>query len=146
MASRLFAFLFASGVVALVLAPTVTLTQTPVEDRLTAIADTVVTGCVDDLVTYCSTVTPGEGRVIACIYAHEDKLSGRCNATLNDVQLQLHRVQNMLGYVAGQCLEDVEKHCADVEAGDGRLVQCLNTAGNAVTQECRAAIADLTAE
>ncbi len=32
----------------------------------------------DDLETYCKNVTPGEQRILACLYAHEDKLSGRC--------------------------------------------------------------------
>ena len=131
---------------AIVLSSTTAMTQTPVEDRLNAIAETVITGCVDDLVTHCSSVTAGEGRVIACIYAHEDKLSGRCTATLNDVRLRLHDIQSMVGYAAGQCLEDVEKHCSNVETGDGRLIRCLRYAGKAVSEKCRTEIDHLTAE
>ena len=35
-------------------------------------------GCKKELESYCKEVTPGEGRVLACLYAYEDKLSGRC--------------------------------------------------------------------
>ncbi len=39
-------------------------------------------GCEKELVTYCKDVTPGEGRVLACLFAHGDKLSGRTPSTM----------------------------------------------------------------
>ena len=51
----------------------------------------VVTGCKAELEKYCSNVTPGEGRVLACLYAHNDKLSGRCEYALYDAAVQLER-------------------------------------------------------
>ena len=130
----------------LLLTPISAMAQTPIEDRLADIADTVIIGCADDLSSHCGKVAPGEGRVIACLYAHEDKLSDRCTANLKDVRLQLQRVQNMLGYVAGQCMKEVEKHCSDVEPGEGRVIQCLDKAGDAVPESCQVAIDDLLAE
>ena len=33
--------------------------------------------CKPEIETYCSQVTPGDGRLLACFVAHEDKLSGQ---------------------------------------------------------------------
>ena len=44
-----------------------------------SIVETVAKGCEKELTTYCSEVTLGEGRVLACLYAHNDKLSGKWN-------------------------------------------------------------------
>ena len=51
--------------------------------------ETFMQGCKTELENYCKDVTPGEGRVIACIYAHEDKLSDRCENALYDSAQQL---------------------------------------------------------
>jgi hypothetical protein len=39
------------------------------------IIESVAKGCEKELTSYCSNVTPGEGRVLACLYAHNDKLA-----------------------------------------------------------------------
>ncbi|MGB3648599.1 MAG: cysteine rich repeat-containing protein, partial [Desulfobulbales bacterium] len=42
------------------------------------LVETVAKGCEKELTSYCKDVTPGEGRILACLYAHSDKLSGKC--------------------------------------------------------------------
>jgi hypothetical protein len=42
------------------------------------LVESVVNGCKAELDTYCKDVTPGEGRILACLYARNDKLSGKC--------------------------------------------------------------------
>ncbi len=44
------------------------------QDLLQSVAD----GCKVELETYCTKVTPGQGRILACLYAHGDKLSAKC--------------------------------------------------------------------
>ena len=78
--------------IAILLAPIAAMAQTPVEDRLKAIVQMMATGCSEELDAYCSNVLPGNGRIIACTYGHEDKLSDRCKATFNDARLHLNRV------------------------------------------------------
>jgi len=39
-----------------------------------SLVETVATGCEVELKTYCSEVTFGEGRILACLYAHNDKI------------------------------------------------------------------------
>ena len=47
-----------------------------------SLADQVREGCKAELESYCKQVTPGEGRLLACLYAFEDKLSARCDYAL----------------------------------------------------------------
>ena len=48
-------------------------------------------GCKAELESYCKGVTPGEGRLLACLYAFEDKLSARCDYALYDAAMRLER-------------------------------------------------------
>jgi hypothetical protein len=106
-------------------------------------AATVHTGCATEIETYCSQVTEGEGRLLACFYAHEDKLSGACQFALYDASAQLEHAVSALNYVAGQCEDDIEKLCASVQAGEGRLLECLGGQKEAVSAECSRAIGDV---
>ena len=56
-----------------------------------SLIETVANGCKTELETYCKTVTPGEGRVLACLYAYGDKLSGKCEYALYDAAARLER-------------------------------------------------------
>ena len=38
-------------------------------------AQSIFESCETDLKTYCGQVTPGNGHIVACLYAHEDTLS-----------------------------------------------------------------------
>ena len=58
-----------------------------------SLIETVANGCKVEIETYCSQVTPGEGRILACLYAHEDKLSAKCEYALYDAAAQLERLQ-----------------------------------------------------
>ena len=44
--------------------------------------DHLVSACASDLENYCSQVTPGNGRLLHCVAAHEDKISGQCEYCL----------------------------------------------------------------
>src|SRR5512139_4221089 len=89
------------------------------------IVQTVADGCKQEIETYCKGVTPGEGRVLACLYAYQDKLSSRCEYALYDAAAQLERAVTALSYVVNECSSDLKDHCSAVAAGEGRLLQCL---------------------
>jgi hypothetical protein len=91
------------------------------QDLLASVKD----GCKKELDSFCKEVTPGEGRVLACLYAFSDKLTGRCEYALYDASTQLQHAVATLTYVANECADDLQKHCAAVEAGGGRLAACL---------------------
>ena len=114
----------------------------PVEAMAEGLIETVATGCEKELLAYCKDVTPGEGRILACLYAHEDKLSGQCEYALFDAASQLERAVSALSYVANECGDDLDALCADVPAGEGRLLDCLDKNEKKVSSRCKQALKD----
>lgn len=111
-----------------------------------SLVESVATGCDKELATYCKDVTPGEGRVLACLYAHEDKLTGRCEYALYDAAAQLEHFVAALTYVANECDADLEKYCSTVQPGQGRLLDCLDRNRQKVSKRCKQAIKDVGAK
>jgi len=107
------------------------------------IIETVANGCKTEIETYCKTVTPGEGRILACLYAYGDKLSGKCEYALYDAAARLERAVAALTYVAKECEADLAANCAGVKAGEGRLLQCLEKNEAKVSQRCKGAIKEV---
>ncbi|MBC2709494.1 MAG: hypothetical protein HGJ94_00325 [Desulfosarcina sp.] len=68
-----------------------------------SLVQTVAEGCKAELENYCKDVKPGEGRILACLFAHSDKLSGKCEYALYDAAVQLERAVAALAYVANEC-------------------------------------------
>ena len=104
---------------------------------------TVESGCAAEIENYCSQVTVGEGRLLACFYAHEDKLSGQCQYALYTASAELEHAVSALNYVAGQCQADIVKLCANVQAGEGRILECLDSQKETVSAQCKQAVADV---
>lgn len=105
--------------------------------------ETFLQGCKTELETYCKDVTPGEGRILACIYAHGDKISGRCEYAMYDSAAQLERAVAALSYAVNECGDDLEKYCSSVEVGEGRLLACLEQHDKNVSGRCRQALKDV---
>ena len=110
------------------------------------LVDVVAEGCKVELESYCKAVTPGEGRVLACLYAHEDKLSGRCEYALYDAAAQLEHAIGALTYVANECKTDMQQHCSNIEPGEGRLAMCLKKNEQQVSARCQQAMKDVNLE
>ena len=110
------------------------------------IVSDVTAGCAAETEKYCSQVTLGEGRLLACYYAHEDKLSGECVNTLYSAFETLSAEVNALTEVADQCSGDIEKFCANTEAGDGRIAKCLGYHSEEISGQCSTAIEAYLAE
>ena len=105
--------------------------------------ETVANGCKMEIENYCTQVTPGQGRVLACLYAHEDKLSSKCEYALYDAAVQLERAVAALSYVANECDEDLDKYCASIAPGKGRLLDCLKKHDKQVSKRCKQAVKDV---
>jgi hypothetical protein len=104
--------------------------------------ETVAKGCDKEFTTYCKDVTPGEGRGLACLYAHNDKLSPKCEYALYDAAAQLQRALTVLTYVANECRTELVNFCSDIKPGEGRLLQCLDKNAAKVSPRCTAALKD----
>ena len=121
--------------------------QTPAQDVTAAmqgqLSAQVLEGCNSELVQYCAEVTPGEGRLLACLYAHGDKLSGRCDYALYNAVARLERAISAITYVASECRAELEAHCAEVEVGEGRVAQCLKDHASELSPGCNQALTDV---
>ncbi len=108
-----------------------------------SIVEQVVAACETEINEYCSQVTPGEGRVLACFYAHEDKLSVQCINALYDGIDALERFVSTVSYVAGQCQQEIDTICGKTVPGEGRIASCLLDNKADLTAPCSAAIDDV---
>jgi len=111
-----------------------------------SLLESVIDGCMTELETYCSDVTPGQKRVLACLYSRNDKLSGKCEYALFDAAIQLERAVAALSYVVNECADDLDELCADVPAGEGRLLECLAKNESKVTTRCKDAFKQIVEE
>jgi hypothetical protein len=111
-----------------------------------SLADQVKEGCRVEIESYCKQVTPGEGRLLACLYAVQDKLSARCDYALYDAASRLERAVAALSYGATECKGDIEKHCAAVQPGQGRIADCLKKQGDKLSKRCTQAMKDVGLE
>ena len=96
--------------------------------------------CQKELSTFCKGVPEGEGRVLACFYAFQDKVSDKCMSALYDASAPLERAVTALKYAASQCKDDLNKFCADVKLGQGRGLACLKKNEKSVSQNCNDAL------
>ncbi len=108
-----------------------------------SLIDSVAKGCEKELKSYCKDVTPGEGRIVACLYAFSDKLSPRCEYALYDASAQLERAIAQLTYVANECRADLNSFCADVKPGQGRLMACMEKNEQKLSSRCKQAMKDV---
>ncbi len=104
------------------------------------LVETVANGCDNEITTLCTDVAPGQARILACLYAHSDKLSSKCEYSLYDAAVQLERAVSALSYTVNECSADLEKFCMNVEVGEGRVLDCLNKNESAVSERCKDAL------
>ncbi len=104
------------------------------------VVEAALKACEPEIKAYCSQVTPGEGRLLACFYAHGDKISLRCEYGLYLAAAELEEFVTAVSYLAAQCADDLMKHCSDVEMGEGRVASCLLEHKEEATEACQKAI------
>lgn len=106
----------------------------------------VVDSCATELESYCSTVTPGGGRLLHCMAAHEDKLSGQCEYALYQAATLIEQFAAAMAYLIESCAVDVDTHCSAVAAGEGRLLMCLDEHADEISSSCKTAMAKTVSE
>ena len=107
-------------------------------------AQSIFESCETDLKAYCGQVTPGNGHIVACLYAHEDTLSDNCDAATEDHANLLDWFFESVRYVMDQCANDIQKHCADVAFGGGRIFSCLIEKTSSLTDGCKALVPEMS--
>ena len=111
-----------------------------------ALIDHLIDACEGDLHKYCSQVTPGEGRLLHCMAAHEDKISGQCEYAFYQTAALLEQLSVAIAYVAQECETEIQTLCRDVELGEGRILACLDEHSEEVGDSCKKAVADTVGE
>ena len=102
--------------------------------------DAVKKACNTELTTFCKGVKPGDGRVLACLYAFEDRVSDKCTYAVYNAAAELEQAVNALKFAAAQCKDDLLKYCGDVQVGEGRGLACLEKNEKTVSQACKDAL------
>lgn len=110
------------------------------------VIEAALEACKPEIETFCSQVTPGDGRLLACFVAHEDKLSGECGWALYEAMAAFDAFADAIAYVATACWDDMVEHCGEVEVGEGRVATCLLENEAKVSSECQQAMKDVELE
>jgi hypothetical protein len=92
---------------------------------LAAQAEELFGACASEVASNCSDVEPGHGRLYACLYSHDDKLSDGCLAATADVHDALDFFFEGVRFAKQECMSDIETFCSDVSMGGGRILSCL---------------------
>lgn len=108
--------------------------------------DHLVDACASDIQNYCSQVTPGNGRMLHCMAAHEDKISGQCQYAFYQAATLLQQLTVAVNYLAQECKTEIQTLCSNVEMGDGRILSCLAEQEEKVGDACKRAVADTVGE
>ncbi len=103
----------------------------------------VLKDCSNEIKTYCSSVTPGGGRLVLCARAHEDKLASECISAINRAGYILETLARTLTYIASQCGADALKYCPEVKLGEERVLNCLSDNKTKLTKYCGLALSDI---
>lgn len=106
-------------------------------------AQGLLESCKADVAEFCSKVTMGDGRVMSCLYAHEDSLSEACDAATDDIGDLIDGFFSGIREAYAICAPDIEKNCSDVKIGQGRLVSCLAENQKTLGKDCGEIVARL---
>ena len=108
------------------------------------VVDIVAQGCKTEIETHCKDVKVGQGRVLACLYAYNDRLSSRCEYALYDAAVLLQRQIAALTYLANECRDDLKTFCSGVKAGEGRILECMKKNQAVLSPRCTEAFKDVS--
>jgi len=113
--------------------------RSQMHSRVTEATERVQSACRTELQKFCSTVTPGEGRLLLCMQAHEDKLGNQCELALFEASRNVRQAMRRIEHVADACGSDIQAQCV----GSGSIAQCLSEKRAVLSPACQAAAAEL---
>ena len=102
--------------------------------------------CAVDLNQHCAAITPGEGRKVACLIAHSDKIAPRCRLSAFLAGKALAENMLRLERLAFKCSADIPSLCHKAGIGGGRIYDCLKKNKVRLVPECRNALPQFEAQ
>ena len=109
-------------------------------EKLTAKITKLENACATDIKKYCKDVTPGEGRMIYCMQAHEDKISPKCAFELGETAGSVQATQDLLKDGVIACKAEITGVCGKIQPGQGRIAACLIANKSTASKDCADAI------
>ncbi len=105
-------------------------------EKARQLGENVREACSKDMRSYCTQVSPGGGRLVACFFAHQDKISVGCEMALLEASDKIEWVVDEVRSAVATCAVDIRKHCAGMVPGEGRIFQCLRDNQGDLTRGC----------
>jgi Cysteine rich repeat len=109
-------------------------------EKLTAKVAKLESACAKDIRKYCRDVTPGEGRMIYCMQAHEDKISPKCAFELGEAASSVQSSADALKDAVIACKAEITGVCGKTVPGQGRIAACLIANKSTASKDCADAI------
>ncbi|MDH2352768.1 cysteine rich repeat-containing protein [Bradyrhizobium sp. SSUT112] len=109
-------------------------------EKLTAKIAQLQGACGRDIKQYCKSVTPGQGRVIYCLQAHEDKIGPKCTYELGETASSVQSAADALKEAVIACKPEITGVCGKTVPGQGRIAACLMTNKSTASKDCVDAI------
>jgi hypothetical protein len=116
-----------------------------IQQKLAAEAEKLEKSCADDIKKYCSDVTPGEGRMLYCMHAHEDKISPKCTYDLEETAADVQLHADNLKEAITACHAEITGACGKTLPGQGRIAACLIANKPTASKGCVAALEKIEA-
>ena len=109
-------------------------------EKLTARVTKLESVCATDIKKYCRDVTPGEGRIVYCMQAYEDKISPKCAFELEDAATTVLATADALKDTVIACKAEITGVCGKIQPGQGRIAACLLANKSTASAGCAEAI------
>jgi hypothetical protein len=109
-------------------------------EKLKAKAAKLESVCAKDIKKFCSNVTPGEGRMIYCMQAYEDKISPKCVFELEATATSVLTTADALKDAVIACKGEITGVCGKTPPGQGRIAACLLANKSTASSGCAEAI------
>src|SRR5277367_4242666 len=116
-----------------------------IQQKLAAEAAKLENSCAEDIKKYCSDVTPGEGRMIYCMQAHEDKISPKCAFDLEEAATDIQLSADNLKEAVVACKAEITGVCGKIQPGQGRVAACVMANKATASKSCVEAIRKIEA-
>ena len=91
-----------------------------------------VKSCGQDIDTYCANVKPGGGRLVGCLYSHDQEISSECGMALSEMALEHEAAVAQGAEIFDACETERESFCPTEQWGHGGVVRCLSMQSHTV--------------
>jgi hypothetical protein len=118
-------------------------TGQPLSEKMKQTSITInasVRGCSEDVKQHCPGLGNNSQRIFMCLGAYEAYLTPQCKQGILEASLSIKTSAAAIDYSISACEADADKHCLEVQPGEGRLLRCLKANQTDVSNQCVTAL------